>query len=191
MVPAGNGAVDAGTIVPANCARAITVGAMVDTNGSASGGGPSLAAVGATTIVFPSASGVPYNDETIAAFSNRNLTTSFVDVLAPGVEVLSTFGTNTTRRCTGTSASAAHVAGLAVLALDPNARASQNITNVRSVFNSLGFGIQTPTPVIPDSVDYLLKNLNTYQSVTEAFSGTGTLPNPVLSGVKVANGRLF
>lgn len=190
VVPAGNGGVDAGTIVPANCSRAITVGALVDTNGSANGGGPSLAAPGGTTIVFPTIVGVPYNDETIATFSNRNIGTTFVDLLAPGVEIQSTFGTNTTRRCTGTSAAAAHVAGLAALAMDPNARASQNITNVHSIFNNLGYG--TSTTNIPDSVDFLFKNLYPYQNVNEVFtSSTGTLPNSTISGIRVANGRLF
>lgn len=204
VVPAGNGAVDASTVAPANCARAITVGAMVDLNGSPSAVGFLNAPAGVIPAMQSASSfrpttlgAFPYADETLAPFSNFNSgANTAVDILAPGVDILSTIngGAASNRTyCTGTSAAAAHVAGLAVLSLDANARISQNIVNGRSIFNSLGFGIQTPTPNIPDSVDYLMKNLYDVPTLPSLFSTTPYTPlsNSTISGIRVANTRLF
>jgi len=208
VVPAGNTAVDASTVAPANCPRAITVGAMVDLNGSPTKSGILLNAPGGAAPAMQSAAAFrpttlgtfPYGDEVLAPFSNRNTgANTAVDLLAPGVDILSTTGggtngaTSNMTYCTGTSAAAAHVAGLAVLALDPDARMSQNIANGRSIFNSLGYGIQTPPPIIPDSVDYLMKNLHDVPNIGALFSTTGYTPlaNTPLSNIRVVNARPF
>lgn len=217
VVPAGNGGIDCKNVVPANCARAIVVGAMVDLNGTDASFGvvPGLLGpfplapptVAIPTLVYSTNDGTAANplafgsgtspnylnmsrtgsgEEGIAEFSNRNVTpggTNFVDFLAPGIEIQSTWPNNinpftNTRRCTGTSAAAAHVAGIAVLAVDPNARMSQNVVNGRSIFNSLGYINQTPTPIIPDSVDFLMKNLYQYRDINQLFNNNGNMaPN--------------
>lgn len=209
VVPAGNGnpGADAGTVVPANCSRAITVAAFVDLNGT-DGFGVGLSAPfpQIATIVFSTDNGTTLNDylapngeEQIARFSNRNAGTNFVDMIAPGVEIQSTYLANTTRRCTGTSAAAAHVAGLAVLAVDPSARMSQNAVNGRSIFNSLGYINQTPAPPIPDAVDFLMKNLYQYRDINQLFNNNGNMApnaglfpnNATINNIPVANARLF
>lgn len=112
VVAAGNEGKDARTFTPANNPEVITVSAIADTDGKC--GGKGLAS--------------PYGaDDTLASFSNYG---DVVDISAPGVDIYSTFKSNSYTKLTGTSMAAPHVAGAAALYKSSHPEASpQDVKN--------------------------------------------------------------
>jgi subtilisin family serine protease len=112
VVAAGNEGKDASTFTPANNPDVITVSAIADSDGKCGGKGPST----------------PYGaDDTLASFSNFG---DVVDISAPGVEIYSTFKSNSYAKLTGTSMAAPHVAGAAALYISSHPDASpQDVKN--------------------------------------------------------------
>jgi subtilisin family serine protease len=105
-VAAGNDGQDAAAYFPAMYDEVITVSALVDTDGKAGGLGPGTS-VGA--------------DDALASFSNFG---ADVDVIAPGVGILSTVLNGSYAKFNGTSMASPHAAGAAALYLLANPGAS-------------------------------------------------------------------
>ena len=112
VVAAGNEGKDARTFTPANNPDVITVSAIADTDGKC--GGKGLAS--------------PYGaDDMLASFSNYG---DVVDISAPGVDIYSTFKSNSYTKLTVTSMAAPHVAGAAALYISSHPEASpQDVKN--------------------------------------------------------------
>ncbi|MEI6675174.1 MAG: S8 family serine peptidase [Verrucomicrobiota bacterium] len=99
VVAAGNSAVDAATISPANHPSVITVSAIADEDGDC--GADSLATYYGA-------------DDSFATFSNFG---AVVDIAAPGVTIYSTYKNGDYATMSGTSMAAPHVTGCAALYL--------------------------------------------------------------------------
>ena len=106
VVASGNNGKNANTFTPANHPSVISVSAIVDSDGKCGGDGPQT----------------PYGkDDSLASFSNYG---SVVDIAAPGVEIFSTFKSNSYSTMTGTSMAAPHVAGAAALYISTHSNVS-------------------------------------------------------------------
>ncbi|MGD1836482.1 MAG: S8 family serine peptidase [Nitrososphaeraceae archaeon] len=102
VVASGNNGKNANTFTPANHPLVISVSAIVDSDGKCGGEGPQT----------------PYGvDDSLASFSNYG---PVIDIAAPGVDIFSTFKSNSYSTMTGTSMAAPHVAGAAALYISNN-----------------------------------------------------------------------
>jgi subtilisin family serine protease len=149
--------------IPAAYPEVATISAFADTNGSHGGGG-------SVTNFKDPATGVPYPDDTFADFSNfsnsKSNNESFyltdnkvlnphglgIDLVLPGVDILSTTRNGGYGTMTGTSMAAPHAAGLAALYIaqygrDINGDGSINDKDVyatRQALIDLGKGWRSP-----------------------------------------------
>jgi subtilisin len=118
-VAAGNSAANANNFVPATYAEVITVSALADFNGRPGGGAPATCRAD--------------QDDTFANFSNYG---GDVDLIAPGVCILSTYLGGGYNTFSGTSMASPHVAGAAGLYRAGNPGASP--AQVRSALQGAG-----------------------------------------------------
>jgi subtilisin len=119
-VAAGNSASNANNFVPATYAEVITVSALADFNGQPGGGAAATCRAD--------------QDDTFASFSNYG---ADIDLIAPGVCILSTYPGGGTNTFSGTSMASPHVAGAAGLyrATNPGASPAQVKTALQNAGN--------------------------------------------------------
>jgi subtilisin family serine protease len=142
VVAAGNEADDAKNHVPAAYDEVVTVSALADFNGQPGGGAAPTCRAD--------------EDDTFANFSNYG---ADVDIIAPGVCILSTWKRAGYNTISGTSMATPHVAGGAALYASTHPTASP--AQVKSALQAAGTTNWTPTQD-PDGVQEKLLNVATF-----------------------------
>ncbi|WP_309111590.1 S8 family peptidase [Saccharothrix sp.] len=142
VVAAGNSAANSSTFVPAAYDEVITVSALADFNGKPGGGAASTCRTDV--------------DDTFADFSNYG---ADVDLIAPGVCILSTWLNGGYNTISGTSMASPHVAGAAALYKATHPTASP--AAVKSALQAAGTSDWT-TSTDPDSTHEPLLNVATF-----------------------------
>ncbi|MCI0381413.1 MAG: S8 family serine peptidase [Gemmataceae bacterium] len=154
VVAAGNSSQDSGAFSPASAPSAITVAALADSDGKPGGFGPK-------TLDGP--------DDTFALFSNFG---PVVDVIAPGVDILSTQPGFKYDVFSGTSMSSPHVAGLCALIRSPTTGPRPRIGNIilpGPINGTLPFPVLGPGTTPAQVRNLLLKT--SQQSIPGIFDG--------------------
>ncbi len=147
VVAAGNESSDASYFSPARVSEAITVSAITDTDG----------APGSEGFDLIDSNGVPYNDDTFAAFSNYG---ECVDIAAPGVWIYSTYKGAGYETMSGTSMAAPHVTGAVALLLAKGV--SQDYVNSALETTAWQQGSDNGFTGDPDGYDEPLLNVGSF-----------------------------
>ncbi len=158
-VAAGNGAGDAGTVIPATYDEVITVSAIGDSDGKPGGLGPAMGSTG---------------DDRFASFSDYG---KDVDIAAPGVATLSTARSGGLSTMSGTSFATPHVAGAVALFIAQNGRVGP--AAVKAAL--LATADPGPIPGDPDGYAEGVLNVGRFGGGSISLSATAGKPTETLT----------
>lgn len=159
VVAAGNGAIDAGTVIPAKYPEVITVSAIADSDGEPGGLGPALSAG---------------PDDALARFSDFG---AAVDIAAPGVDTLSTAPGDQLSTMSGTSFATPHVAGAVALYVAQHGRIGPGA--IRAAL--LATADPGPIPGDPDQFAEGVLNVGRFGNATIELSANRGVPGDLIT----------